>query len=82
MVIEKIKLRNIPDVTTISISHGCYESRRKVYSTSTVFVCVCVFFFQFSLDMKFVGRTSRGYPGFFIHLPFAVRALIFLVRRI
>ena len=48
-----------------------------VYGT----VCVCVFF-PFILDMKFVGRTSRGHTGFFIHLLSAVRALIFLARRI
>ena len=43
-------------------------------------VCVCVFF-PFILDIKFVGRTSRGHTGFLIHLS-AVRALIFLARRI
>ena len=50
-----------------------------------VCVCVCVFF-PFILDIKFVGRTSRGHTGgrshrIFIHLS-AVRALIFLARRI
>ena len=44
-------------------------------------VCVCVFF-PFILDITFVGRTSRGHTGFFIHLLSAVRALIFLARRI
>ena len=44
-------------------------------------VCVCVFF-PFILDIKFVGRTSRGHTGFLIHLLSAVRALIFLARRI
>ena len=39
------------------------------------------------LDIKFVGRTpgvtqEEGYTGFLIHLLFAVRALIFLARRI
>ena len=29
-----------------------------------------------------VGHTSRGHTGFFIHLPSAVRAFIFLSRRI
>ena len=47
----------------------------------TTCVCVCVFF-PFILDIKFVGHTSRGHTGFFIHLPSAVRALIFLARRI
>ena len=44
-------------------------------------MCVCVFFL-FILDIKFVGRTSRGHTGFLIHLLSAVRALIFLARRI
>ena len=42
---------------------------------------VCVFFPSI-LDIKFVGRTSRGHTGFLIHLPSAVRALIFVARRI
>ena len=52
-----------------------------------VCVCVCVFF-TFILDINFVGRTSRGHTveeghtGFLIHLLSAVRALIFLARRI
>ena len=53
----------------------------------TVHTFVCVFS---SHDIKFVGcgRTSRGHTqeeghtGFLIHLPSAVRALIFLARRI
>ena len=44
-------------------------------------VCVCVFF-RFILDIRFVGRTSRGHTGFLIHLLSAVRALIFLARGI
>ena len=51
-------------------------------------VCVC-FFFPFILDIKFVGRTragvtqKEGHIGFLIHhLLSAVRALIFLARRI
>ena len=45
-------------------------------------------FFPFILDIKFVGRTSRGHTvgrshtGFLIHLLSAVHALIFLARRI
>ena len=42
--------------------------------------CVCVFF-PFILDIKFVGRTSRGHTeeghtGFLIHLLSAVLALL------
>ena len=47
-----------------------------------VCVCVCVCFFPFILGIKFVGRTSRGHTGFFIHLPSAVRALVLFARRI
>ena len=42
---------------------------------------VCVFF-PFILDIKFVGRTSRGHKGFHIHLLSAVHAFVFLARRI
>ena len=48
---------------------------------ASVRVCVCVLF-PFILEIKFVGRTSRGHTGFLIHLLSAVRALIFLARRI
>ena len=56
----------------------------------TVCVCVCVVrvFFLFILDIKFVGRIpagvtqEEGHTGFLIHLLSAVRALIFLARRI
>ena len=57
------------------------------YIHTYICVCVCVFF-PFILDIKFVGRTSRGHTGrrshriFLIHLLSAVRALIFLARRI
>ena len=49
-------------------------------------VCVCVFF-SFILDIKFVdvpaGVTQEeGHTGFLIHLLSAVRAYIFLARRI
>ena len=50
------------------------------HSQPTV-VRVCVFF-PFILDVKFVGSTSRDHTGFLIHLPSAVRAFIFLTRRI
>ena len=45
-------------------------------------MCVLCVFFPFILDIKFVGRTSRGHTGFFIRLPSAARAFIFLARRI
>ena len=48
-----------------------------------MYVCMCVrVFFPFILDIKFVGRTSRGHTGFLICLLSAARALILLARRI
>ena len=40
-----------------------------------VYVCVCVFF-PFIIDVQFVGCTSRGHTGFFIHLPSTVHAFV------
>ena len=59
-----------------------------VTKTSCVCVCVCFVFFPFILDIKFVGRIpagvtqEEGHTGFIIHLLYAVRAFIFLARRI
>ena len=54
--------------------------------TLSLLVCVCVFF-PFILDVRLVdvpaGVTQEeGHTGFFIHLPSAVLAFIFLARRI
>ena len=59
----------------------CVSMHVCMYVCMYVFMCVCVFF-PFILDIKFVGSTSRGHTGFCIHLLSAVRALIFLARRI
>ena len=67
--------RNVPDNSAL---HG--PPRLRSYQ-------VCVFF-PFILDIKFVGRTpaevtqEEGHTGFLIHLLSAVRAFIFLARRI
>ena len=50
-------------------------------------VCVCVFsshsfWTSSSLDVPAGVTQEEGHTGFFIHLPSAVRALIFLARRI
>ena len=66
------------------------RSERKVHSDVKIHIflcivwCVCVFF-PFILDIN--GRTSRGHTGgrshrILIHLLSAVRALIFVARRI
>ena len=51
-------------------------------------MCVLCVFFTFIVDIMFVGRIpvgvtqEGGHTGFYIHLPSAVHALIFLARRI
>ena len=52
-----------------------------------VFVCVCVFsshsfWTSSSLDVPTGVTQEEGHTGFFIHLLSAVRAIIFLARRI
>ena len=52
----------------------------------TVFVCVCVFsshpfWTSSSLDVPAGVTQEEGHTGFLIHLPSAVRALIFVARR-
>ena len=51
-----------------------------------MYVFVCVFFHLFwtssSLDITAGVTQEEGHTGFVIHLPSAVRVLIFLVRRI
>ena len=54
---------------------------------SCVCVCVCVFsshpfWTSSSLDVPAGVTQEEGHTGFLIHLPSAVRALIFVARRI
>ena len=46
------------DTTAVASSAQCLDSRRPPGGC----VCVCIFF-PFILDIKFVGRTSRGHTG-------------------
>ena len=53
----------------------------------TIHVCVCVFsshpfWTSSSLDVPAGVTQEEGHTGFLIHLPSAVRALIFVARRI
>ena len=53
----------------------------------TVILCVCVFsshpfWTSSSLDVPAGVTQEEGHTGFLIHLPSAVRALIFVARRI
>ena len=59
----------------------------KVAITGSVCVCVCVFsshpfWTSSSLDVPAGVTQEEGHTGFLIHLPSAVRALIFVARRI
>ena len=64
----------------MSLSHCCFFS---LVFCPLLLVCVCVcVFFPLILDIKFVGRKEEGHTGFLIHLLSAVRALLFLARRI
>ena len=58
-------------------------------NSSSVCVCVCVcvfsshsFWTSSSLDVPAGVTQEEGHTGFLIHLPSAVRALIFVARRI
>ena len=79
------------NTTTYCANYYCCYSTAvliSIITTDVVLVCVCVCFFAFILDIKFVGRTTagvtqeEGHTGFLIRLLSAVRALIFLARRI
>ena len=78
--------------TYINCHAGTLDKKHKQNRNNVVVVhhqtgCVCLFF-PFILDIKFVERTSRGHTGGrsdrVSHPPSlsAVRALIFLARRI
>ena len=67
-----------------SIYLVCKQMQTAVH---TVCVCACVFsphsfWTSSSLDVPAVITQEEGHTEFFIHLPSAVRALIFLARRI
>ena len=49
-----------------------------------IYMCVCFFcvFFPSILDVPAGVTQEEGHTGFLIHLPSAVRALIFVARRI
>ena len=68
-----------PKIRNQLLFHALYLSDDRVC------VCVCVFF-PFILDIKLdipAGVTQeKGHTGFLIHLLSAVRALIFLARRV
>ena len=63
------------------------HSKVKRINRGYVCVCVCVFsshpfWTSSSLDVPVGVTQEEGHTGFLIHLPSAVRALIFVARRI
>ena len=57
----------------------------KLGTDPMAYVCVCVFSshpFWTSMDVPAGVTQEEGHTGFLIHLPSAVRALIFVARRI
>ena len=70
------------DANTFTEHENQQTSNLNVKCVVCVCVCVCVFF-PFILDVKFVGSTNRCHTKIsHPHLPSAVRAFIFLARRI
>ena len=67
---------------------GAWVNSKVVGEKSTINMCVCVFFpfildiSSCSLDVPAGVTEEEGHTGFLIHLLSAVRALIFLARRI
>ena len=63
------------------------KGRRQYLQEATGILCVCVFsshpfWTSSSLDVPAGVTQEEGHTGFLIHLPSAVRALIFVARRI
>ena len=63
------------------------QEDQELLCTCDMCVCVCVFsshpfWTSSSLDVPAGVTQEEGHTGFLIHLPSAVRALIFLARRI
>ena len=74
--------KGFPNVTTSGRQYNIGEK------PSVILCCVCVvfsshpFWTSSSLDVPAGVTQEEGHTGFLIHLPSAVRALIFVARRI
>ena len=71
----------------VPITTGAVFSYRRAKCNRQSVVCVCVFsshpfWTSSSLDVLAGVTQEEGHTGFLIHLPSAVRALIFVARRI
>ena len=74
------------DVRSTASRYSSCSTASTTIHAFLVCVCVCCVFFPFILGIKLdvpAGVTQEeGHKGFLIHLLSAVRALIFLARRI
>ena len=71
----------------LTIFHNLYRSISSILYLVIVDVCVCVFssnsfWTSSSLDVLAGVTQEEGHKGFLVHLLSAVRALIFIARRI
>ena len=83
---QKIIIHLHQDCTTCKLHAALYRGAHILYYIH-VCVCVCVFsshsfWTSSSLDVPAGVTQEEGHTGFFIHLLSAVRALIFLARKI
>ena len=84
-----LKLSSGAQSENLEPSRRIQEFFSKKYSSFICSVCVCVcvfsshpFWTSSSLDVPAGVTQEEGHTGFLIHLPPAVRALIFVARRI
>ena len=86
LVLSFVRVSGSKVYTEQGENHGHMILHRGSYSAYTI-LCVCVFsshpfWTSSSLDVPAGVTQEEGHTGFLIHLPSAVRALIFVARRI
>ena len=77
----------LPDIILLTQSYLRGTRLHKYHVLWAMYLCVCVFsshpfWTSSSLDVPAGVTQEEGHTGFLIHLPSAVRALIFVARRI
>ena len=89
MINAPLRIQQIIHLTRLDCSSFCtwFGKFSDMMEKNTQCVCVCVFsshpfWTSSSLDVPAGVTQEEGHTGFLIHLPSAVRALIFVARRI
>ena len=80
------RVQHLPKLKAVP-RYGSERTCQEINSANLCTVCVCVFsshpfWTSSSLDVPAGVTQEEGHTGFLIHLPSAVRALIFVARRI